>query len=98
MRWAVEFRDPSWLHDDTYEVLRRHGAALCIHDLLADHPFVLTTDWTYIRFHGPNAIEQPYRGPYGVRRLRPWADRLDESSRPATTCTATSTTTTTAMP
>jgi uncharacterized protein YecE (DUF72 family) len=75
-RWAVEVRDPSWLHDDTYEVLRRHDVALCIHDLLADHPFLLTTNWTYIRFHGPNAIEQPYRGAYGIRRLRPWASRL----------------------
>jgi uncharacterized protein YecE (DUF72 family) len=25
----------------------RHRAALCVHDLLADHPFELTTDWTY---------------------------------------------------
>ena len=77
MRWAVEVRDSSWLHDDTHEVLRRHQAALCIHDLLADHPFTLTTDWTYIRFHGPNATAQPYRGAYGPRRLKPWATRLD---------------------
>ena len=41
MRWAVEVRDPSWLHDDVFEVLERHGAALCIHDLLADHPWML---------------------------------------------------------
>src|SRR5262245_49411835 len=38
LRWAVELRDPSWLHDDVFEVLARHGAALCIHDLLPDHP------------------------------------------------------------
>lgn len=25
MRWAVELRDPSWLHDDVYEVLRAHA-------------------------------------------------------------------------
>ena len=39
LRWAVEVRDPSWLHDDVYEVLARHGAALCIHDLLPHHPW-----------------------------------------------------------
>ena len=55
-RWAVELRDPSWLHHETYDLLRRHGAALCVHDLLAGHPWELTTDWTYVRFHGPNAI------------------------------------------
>jgi uncharacterized protein YecE (DUF72 family) len=77
-RWAVELREQSWLHDDVFEVLRRHGAALCVHDLLADHPFVLTAPWTYVRFHGPNALERPYHGPYGPRRLRAWAERLGE--------------------
>jgi uncharacterized protein YecE (DUF72 family) len=78
IRWAVELRDPSWLHDETFEVLRRHNAALCIHDLLTDHPFLLTTDWTYVRFHGPNATVRPYHDAYGPSRLRPWAERLDE--------------------
>ena len=76
MRWAVELRDPSWVHDDVFAVLERHGAALCIHDLLADHPWELTTGWTYVRFHGPNAREQKYVGRYTGRRLRPVADRL----------------------
>jgi len=51
-RWAFEFRDPTWLCDDVFEVLRDHGAALCIHDLLPDHPVASTADWVYIRFHG----------------------------------------------
>jgi uncharacterized protein YecE (DUF72 family) len=76
MRWAVELRDPSWLHDDVFEVLARHGAALCIHDLLPDHPRIRTTDWTYVRFHGPRAIEEPYHGRYGPRRLAPYVDLL----------------------
>jgi uncharacterized protein YecE (DUF72 family) len=76
VRWAVEVRDRSWLHDDTYEVLRRHGAALCIHDLLDGHPWERTTDWTYLRFHGPHAGERPYRDPYTGRRLWRVADRL----------------------
>jgi uncharacterized protein YecE (DUF72 family) len=76
MRWAVELRDPTWVDDDVFEVLRRHSVALCIHDLLPSHPFELTTDWTYIRFHGPDAIHLPYHGAYGTARLRPWAARL----------------------
>ena len=51
-------------------------AALCIHDLIEDHPFVMTTDWTYVRFHGPDATHHPYRGAYGPDRLQPWAERL----------------------
>jgi uncharacterized protein YecE (DUF72 family) len=76
LRWAVELREASWLHDDVFDVLRRHRAALCVHDLLADHPFVMTSDWTYLRFHGPDAINQPYHGAYGAGRLHRWAQRL----------------------
>jgi uncharacterized protein YecE (DUF72 family) len=76
MRWAVELRDPSWLRDEVYDVLARHRAALCIHDLLADHPWVRTTDWTYVRFHGPHAREEKYVGRYTGRRLWRTADRL----------------------
>ena len=75
-QWAVELRDPSWLHEDTYTVLRDHGAALCIHDLLPNHPWILTTDWTYMRFHGPQAVNDPYGGAYTGRRLWRIADRL----------------------
>ena len=56
LRWAVELRDPSWLHDEVLDCLARHGAALCIHDLLPDCPWVRTTDWAYVRFHGPEAL------------------------------------------
>jgi uncharacterized protein YecE (DUF72 family) len=78
MRWAVELRDPSWLHDDVYAVLERHHAALCIHDLLADHPWTRTAGWTYLRFHGPGALTNKYHGRYGARRLSPVAARLEE--------------------
>jgi uncharacterized protein YecE (DUF72 family) len=77
MRWAVELRDPSWVHEDTFAVLRRHGAALCVHDLLADHPWERTTDWTYVRFHGPDALRVKYWGRYGPDRLEAAASRLD---------------------
>ncbi|MDQ2649986.1 MAG: DUF72 domain-containing protein [Actinomycetota bacterium] len=76
MRWAVELRDPSWLHDEVFEVLHRHEVALCIHDLLPDHPLERTTSWTYVRFHGARALEEKYRGRYGGRRLAPVAKRL----------------------
>lgn len=76
IRWAVELREPSWLHEDVFEVLGRHGAALCIHDLLADHPWELTTDWAYVRFHGPDALTRKYWGRYGGRRLAKAAERM----------------------
>jgi uncharacterized protein YecE (DUF72 family) len=75
VRWAVEFRDSSWLHDDTFSVLERHGAALCVHDLLPDHPWILTTDWAYLRFHGPDPERTRYEGAYTGRRLWRPAER-----------------------
>jgi uncharacterized protein YecE (DUF72 family) len=78
LRWAVELREPSWLHDDVYATLERHGAALCLHDLLPGLPWLRTTDWTYVRFHGPEATVRKYWGRYGGRRLWRTADRLGE--------------------
>jgi uncharacterized protein YecE (DUF72 family) len=80
LRWAVELRNPSWLHDDVFEVLARHGAALVIHDLLPGHPWLRTSDWSYLRFHGPRALEEPYRGAYTGRRLWRVAERLADWS------------------
>jgi uncharacterized protein YecE (DUF72 family) len=76
MRWAVEIREPSWLHEETYEVLRRHDAALVLHDLVADHPVVLTASWAYVRFHGPDARNRRYHGSYSKERLEHWAHRI----------------------
>jgi len=76
LRWAIELRDPSWVHDDTFAVLERHGAALCLHDLIEGQPWIRTTDWTYARFHGPDALNVKYWGRYTGRRLWRTADRL----------------------
>jgi uncharacterized protein YecE (DUF72 family) len=76
VRWAVEVREPSWLHDSVFDVLRRHGAALCVHDLIPSHPWERTAGWSYVRFHGPGAPEHKYHGRYGGRRLWRVADRL----------------------
>lgn len=75
-RWVIEVRDPSWLNDEVYEVLRRHKAALCVHDLLPNHPWIRTTSWSYIRFHGVGT--QKYAGDYTRAHLKPYAERMRE--------------------
>ena len=72
-RWAVEFRDPSWLCEEVYALLRSHNAALVVHDLIQDHPRVVTGKWTYLRFHGPG---QKYAGNYSDAMLRTAATRI----------------------
>ena len=70
-RWAVEFRHPTWLCEEVYAVLRGHNAALCIHDLLPDHPRVVTADWVYLRFHGAGP-----QGSYSPQALTAVAGRV----------------------
>jgi uncharacterized protein YecE (DUF72 family) len=76
LRWTVEFRDPSWLSDATFELLSRYQVALCCHDLLPDHPWELTAPWGYARFHGPDALSRKYVGDYGEAALQRPAGRL----------------------
>lgn len=70
-RWAIELRDPDWLNDEIYDVLRRHRAALCIHDMLENHPREYTADWTYLRYHGNH-----YSGSYSRQFLTAEAERI----------------------
>jgi uncharacterized protein YecE (DUF72 family) len=63
-RWAVEFRDPRWLCEEVFAILKKHDAALCIHDLIENHPRVLTTGWNYLRYHGDH-----YAGCYSPQKL-----------------------------
>lgn len=72
-RFAVELRDPRWLTDATFALLRGHGAALCIHDALDDHPREVTADFVYLRFHGPGVR---YAGSYSPQRLAAEARRI----------------------
>lgn len=73
VRWVLEFRDERWLTDEIYDVLRRHKAALCIHDLIPDHPRVATSDLVYLRFHGDN-----YAGSYTEKELEAIAAQVLE--------------------
>jgi uncharacterized protein YecE (DUF72 family) len=67
-RFAMEFRDPDWFHPSVFDALRTHGVALCVHDLVSDHPDLATADWAYLRYHGPS-LSRPYSGHYSASAL-----------------------------
>jgi uncharacterized protein YecE (DUF72 family) len=50
LRFAFEFRNASWLVDETYRLLEKHGVSLCLaeSDKLVI-PQVLTADFVYSR-------------------------------------------------
>jgi uncharacterized protein YecE (DUF72 family) len=73
-RYAFEFRDPSWLIQPVYAVLKRHNAALCFYNF--NHltsPKERTADFVYVRLHGPGG---PYQGKYGPEELGEWAQEI----------------------
>ncbi len=75
-RYALEFRDPSWYTAETYELLRRHNVALCLHDWHGTPwPMELTADFAYIRLHGPSGA---YQGNYTPGKLRSWAKNIQQ--------------------
>ncbi len=61
VRLAFEFRHPSWFTNETYRLLARYGAALCVADG-ARHPRIneVTTNFAYLRFHGRTPPEAPF--------------------------------------
>lgn len=77
VRHAVEFRHESWLCPETFEVLRRHGAAQ-VHVSSDTMPRELTptADFVYVRFHGTAT----YHGEYVEVALVQWAEFLHEQA------------------
>lgn len=70
-RKAFEFRDENWLARETYETLFDHGAAFCVSELGGfQTPKVTTTDFVYVRLHGPS---DAYEGRYSKNTLSGWA-------------------------
>jgi uncharacterized protein YecE (DUF72 family) len=74
LRFAVEFRDPSWHVEEIYATLARRNVAFCVFELAAlVSPRMATADFIYVRLHGRAAR---YRGSYSEAALREWAQWL----------------------
>jgi uncharacterized protein YecE (DUF72 family) len=68
-RVAVEFRNSSWFDEETFGLLRNHGAALCVAEAEDDleTPFVKTADWGYLRLR---------RADYSDADLKAWLEQI----------------------
>lgn len=77
-RHVVEFRHPAWYIDEVFDVLDRHRAAICEHDLCPQMPKRLTGGFRYLRFHGATG---KYQGRYGKTGLRKVAKGLRADRR-----------------
>lgn len=82
VRFAVEFRDPSLLRADVFEMLSSHGVAYTIVDepLLPPEIHITTSDFAYIRWHGRGKAPWYYYH-YRKDELEEWKPRLEEVGR-----------------
>lgn len=74
---AVEFRDPSWYHEETYHLVVTSGATVVLHDKSkVSSPHVeVDSETVYVRFHGPKG---DYRGSYADDFLHEYATYIRE--------------------
>ncbi len=79
VRHVIEFRDPSWLADEVFDLLQEHSIGYCIMSA-PDLPRVMqvTANFAYIRMHsGGYGTEGNYEEP----QLEWWAERVSEFAR-----------------
>lgn len=70
VRCAFEFRHVSWLATPVYDVLQKHGAALCIAESeKLEVPEIVTTDFAYYRFRKPE---------YSAEQRKAIRDRIEK--------------------
>lgn len=75
IRHVLEVRDPSAFVPETWELARRYGVAVACSDAATwPRTDVITTDFTYVRLHGPGRL---YDSSYGTKELEVWAGRLE---------------------
>ncbi len=79
-KYAVEFRHPSWLREETWRLLKSYDVAYVnVDEPLLPPEVHLTTDFAYFRWHGRG--EKPwfdYR--YTSEELDPWIPKVKEAA------------------
>lgn len=78
VRFAVEFRHPSWLKEDVWSMLRdRNVANVIVDEPLLPPDTVVTADFAFIRWHG-RGTHPWYNYRYTEPQLRSWVPKVDE--------------------
>lgn len=77
VRFAVEFRHPSWMRSETQGLLKNYDVAYTIVDEpLLPPETTITTDFAYLRWHGRGARPW-YNYRYKEEELKSWAPRVE---------------------
>jgi uncharacterized protein YecE (DUF72 family) len=75
-KFAVEFRDLSWIREETWKLLKKHNVAYCIVDEPLLPPEIhLTAEFAYFRWHG-RGRKPWYDYQYSEEELKRWVPRI----------------------
>lgn len=78
VRFAVEFRHPSWLREEVWSLLRsRNVANTIVDEPLLPPETVVTADFSFIRWHG-RGMRPWYNYRYSDRELDTWVPKVRE--------------------
>lgn len=78
LRFAVEFRHPSWLREEVWSLLRdRNVANVIVDEPLLPPDIVVTADFSFIRWHG-HGSRPWYNYRYNEKELKGWAPKVQE--------------------
>jgi uncharacterized protein YecE (DUF72 family) len=81
VKFAVEFRDRSWMREETWTMLENHKVAYTIVDEPLLPPEVhVTSPIAYFRWHGQGSRPW-YDYEYKTEELEPWIPKLRETTR-----------------
>ncbi|MBS7614941.1 DUF72 domain-containing protein, partial [Candidatus Bathyarchaeota archaeon] len=80
VRFAVEFRDPAWMREETWSLLAKYKVAYTI----VDEPLLpsethFTSDFAYFRWHG-RGTRPWYNYRYSASELEPWVPKIKEAA------------------
>ena len=71
----IEFREPSWLINEVFQLMERYHVSHCIHDMAPlQVDFRVTASPVYLRLHGG----PDHGGDYSVAELETLAERIDD--------------------
>lgn len=81
VRFAIEFRNSTWMREETWPLLERYRVAYVnVDEPLLPPEVHLTTDLTYFRWHGRGEkIWFDYR--YGKEELTPWVPKVVDAKK-----------------
>lgn len=78
-RYTFEFRNHSWYTENILNLLEKKKAGFCIYHLEGHlSPIEETSDFIYIRLHGPGG---KYQGSYSRKDLEDWATKIKTWTR-----------------